>query len=143
MSHFIKTRSSSQCRTYYQSLARKEGDIESALQGFIEGHPHFLERYETVKDLLRIQEDIDFSEDTSTVVRNCKAERLEECPTAIADDETNPRKETNLNFSNVIIPEIYKPSVRVVSNNFLTLLSCQALFRLWVNKLQYLMSLSN
>lgn len=72
MAKFIKTRNSSQCRTHHQNLINKCKSLDSALKMYIEENPGFFDRYEAIKESLRILDNMEFCEDTSTVIREAK-----------------------------------------------------------------------
>jgi hypothetical protein len=74
MARFIKSRNSSQCRTHHQNLISKSKNLENALNIFIDDNPGFHQKYESMRNTLKILDDMDFCEDTSTVVRQAKHE---------------------------------------------------------------------
>lgn len=69
MAKFIKTRNSSQCRTHHQNLMSKSKNLENALNSFMNENPCFFYKYESIKNSLKVLDDMEFCEDTSTVVR--------------------------------------------------------------------------
>lgn len=69
MGKFIKTRNSCQCRTHHQNVLKKYRNLDQALKKFITSHQCFSRKYELIKGSLKIIDDMEFCEDTSTVVR--------------------------------------------------------------------------
>lgn len=69
MAKFIKTRNSCQCRTHHQNVLKKHRNLDQALKKFITSHQCFSRKYELIKGSLKIIDDMEFCEDTSTVVR--------------------------------------------------------------------------
>ena len=53
-------------------------NLDNALKKFIELNPSFYDKYESIKESLRILDDMDFCEDTSTVIREPKHEDHED-----------------------------------------------------------------
>lgn len=70
MAKFIRSRNSSQCRTHHQNVLLRALSLEDSINAFIETHPAFHSTYEAVKEQLLHLEDLDFCEDTSTVIKN-------------------------------------------------------------------------
>ena len=60
MSKFIKTRTSSQCRTHHQKVMEKSSTVGAAINSYTDKNNKFFDHYKEIKSSLELLDDFDF-----------------------------------------------------------------------------------
>lgn len=69
MTQFMRTRTSSQCRTHHQNVIKRHGSANRALAAFIEETPDFYQKYNQAKQALERLNENEFLSDNSKVIQ--------------------------------------------------------------------------
>ena len=81
----------------------KSKNIENALAYFIYQFPGFYDKYDKIKESLQILDDVEFCEDTSTVVKKPKGKKNLEAESSAAESR---EKEETEKIKHVIMQDI-------------------------------------
>lgn len=143
MTKFVKTRNSSQCRTHHQNIIKRYGDVQGAVDAFVEENPTFYQKYNQARPVLERLEENEFLSDNCKVIRMAKVEMNSE-------DTANPS--TSLRAPNEPIDSFASLSALAISptgtgSDLPTeykerVLECQALFKEWLARMARLVGSS-
>jgi hypothetical protein len=131
MAKFIKSRTSSQCRTRHQHVIRKNSNLDAAIKKYIKETPEFYNVYDQAKSSLETIENDEFLEDNCKVIKHSQSSQkniFADQSFCMQQQTTEISSESPLFFERT--PTKYDDYQRVQLVN-----ECHFLFNEWLRKI--------